>query len=156
MRHDKKVLPDGPIPAKLCFVGEGPGRREVIEGRGFVGPSGDLLWKLAAAYGVDRKDVWVSNASLCFPRDVRLESGTMVKQAQVKKLSIKACKKRLIYELMYVTGNDPGAVIVPIGGLALAALSLRKNAGIYQYRGSVQQINLQQLWEDAQKERPGW
>lgn len=156
LAHDRPVLPDGPIPTKLCFVGEGPGRVEAQEGRGFMGPSGELLWKLADAYGLDRKDVWVTNASLCFPRDVRLQSGTIIKMQQVKKLSIKACRKRLIWELMYVTGNDPSAVIVPIGGLALRALSTRKNAGIFQYRGSLQQINLQQLWDEAQRERPGW
>lgn len=157
--HDTKVLPDGPIPAKICFVGEGPGHNEVIEGRGFVGKSGYVLWTLAAAQGVNREDVWVSNAALCKPRQVTLASGMVVPESTVKDLSVKACRKRLLYELMYVTGNDPNAVIVPIGNLALRSLALstgRKNMGIYKYRGSLLKVDLQAAWEEAQGFRAGW
>lgn len=159
LRGSKLVLPDGPIPARICFVGEGPGANEVIDGRGFVGKSGYILWKLANAMGIDRKDVWVSNSALCRPRDVTLASGFTIKEKQVKELSVKACRKRLLYELLYVTGGDPTAVIVPIGNLALRSLALstgRKNMGIFNYRGSLLEVDLYKAWEEAQTQQAGW
>jgi len=86
-----------------------------------------------------------------------LESGVVIKEKQVKDLSTKACRKRLIYELLQVTGGDPAAVIVPIGALALRALQTsRKNMGIFAYRGAVMEIDLPKLWAEVQKERAGW
>ena len=155
----KKVLPDGPIPAKLCFVGEGPGVVEEIEGRGFVGKSGYILWTLAAAYGAKREDIWTSNAALCRPREIKLATGFTLKEQTVKELSVKACRKRLLYELLYVTQGDPSAVIVPIGNLALRSLALstgRKNMGIYKYRGAVLEVDLQKAWQEAQSFKAGW
>lgn len=40
------VPPDGPVEARYALVGEAPGEHESLEGRGFVGPSGGLLWQL--------------------------------------------------------------------------------------------------------------
>lgn len=156
LQKDRKVLPDGPIPARLCFVGEGPGFRETEQGRGFVGPSGALLWHLAGAYSVSRDDVWVSNTALCAPRDVKLATGFTLRKQQVINLSAAACRKRLIYELLYVTAGDPSAVIVPLGNVALQALTLRKGSRVYAYRGSMQQVDLNALWQDAQHQRAGW
>ncbi len=156
LKNDRKVLPDGPIPAKMCYVGEGPGFNERDEGRGFVGPSGQLLWTLAGAYGIKRENVWVTNSALCMPRDVKLSTGAVLKKLKVIELSSKACRKRLIYELLYVTGNNPNAVIVPLGNIALQALTLRKGARVYAYRGSLQKIDLMTLWNLAQNQQLGW
>jgi DNA polymerase len=38
------VSPDGPNPADIVVCGESPGKAEVAEGMGFVGPSGKVLW----------------------------------------------------------------------------------------------------------------
>lgn len=157
--HDKRVYPCGPIPARMCIVGEGPGRQESEEGVGFVGKSGFVLWKLAEAYGFGRDDVWLSNAALCRPRDVKLTTGMVLKEMQVKDLSVKACRRRLIYELLYVTQGDPTAVIVPVGTLALRSIGLttgRKNMGVMNYRGSVLEIDLHKAWEEAQHYKAGW
>ena len=156
LRGSTMVLPNGPIPTKLCFVGEGPGRSEVAQGQGFVGDSGKVLWKLAAAYGAHRDDIWVTNAALCAPRDVTLTTGAVLPLKQVKDLSVNACRRRLIYELLYVTGGDPTAVIVPIGNLALRALCDRKNATIYKYRGAVMEVDLPKLWQEVSQQQAAW
>jgi DNA polymerase len=44
------------------MVGEQPGDREDIEGRPFVGPAGRLLDQALVAAGIDRGDVYVTNA----------------------------------------------------------------------------------------------
>lgn len=58
------VPPDGPIPAEFAVVGEAPAREELRQGRGFVGPSGRLLWPLMArlAY-LHRTSCYVTNLS---------------------------------------------------------------------------------------------
>src|SRR5262249_2400847 len=47
------VFADGNPQARLMFVGEAPGRDEDIEGLPFVGRSGKLLDRIAAAIGLD-------------------------------------------------------------------------------------------------------
>ena len=121
-----------------------------------MGQSGAILWRLCEAYGYSREQVWVSNAALCAPRDIKLVSGAKLDIEYVKDLSTKACRKRLVYELRWVTQDDPNAVIVAIGKLALRSLGNRKNMSIFNYRGSVMPIDLKQLWTTIQSEKAGW
>ncbi len=53
--------------AKIVFVGEGPGKDEDLQGRPFVGRSGQLLTKLLAGIGIDREDVFITNVVKCRP-----------------------------------------------------------------------------------------
>lgn len=56
------VFGEGPVKARVMFVGEQPGDQEDREGRAFVGPAGQLLNRALAAAGIDRNDVYVTNA----------------------------------------------------------------------------------------------
>ena len=152
LRYKRKVLPDGPIPARIAFVGEGPGHYEERQGRGFVGPSGNLLWDhIGPAIGMRREDVWVSNSALCRPEPVKLSSGAVLPIDTVKELSRLCCHRRLIEELRAVNPE----VIVPLGRLALKSLSGIPNASIYAYRGSRMEIDLHAMAEQLEKERLG-
>ncbi len=44
------------------MIGEQPGDREDLAGRPFVGPAGRVLDKAIAGAGIDRQEVFVSNA----------------------------------------------------------------------------------------------
>ena len=55
------VFADGNPAAPLMLVGEAPGRDEDIEGRPFVGKSGQLLVRILAAIGRDRTSVYIAN-----------------------------------------------------------------------------------------------
>jgi DNA polymerase len=55
------VFADGDPQARLMLVGEAPGRDEDIEGRPFVGRSGQLLDRMLAAIGIDRMSVYIAN-----------------------------------------------------------------------------------------------
>ena len=149
LRWDTKVMPDGYLPAKLCFVGENPGFNETEMGRGFIGRSGELLWAYCNLYGFSRDQVWISNAALCRKRPVKLATGAKLQEEQVKMIAARCCRRRLIGELLAVTQGDPQAVIVPIGNVALQMLSGRKNARVFQYRGSIMKIDLQALWQEV-------
>jgi uracil-DNA glycosylase len=51
----------------LCFVGEGPGADEDLQGFPFVGAAGQLLDKMITAMGIARDDVYVCNIVKCRP-----------------------------------------------------------------------------------------
>lgn len=55
------VFADGAPDARLMLVGEAPGRDEDIQGRPFVGRSGQLLDRMLAAIGLDRTKVYIAN-----------------------------------------------------------------------------------------------
>lgn len=55
------VFADGNPKARIMFVGEAPGREEDIEGRPFVGRSGQLLDRMIAAIGLDRSTAYIAN-----------------------------------------------------------------------------------------------
>jgi DNA polymerase len=56
------VFGEGPLDAKIMFVGEQPGDQEDLAGRPFVGPSGVLFDAALEAAGIDRSTVYVTNA----------------------------------------------------------------------------------------------
>jgi len=63
----KAVPGKGPINAKVMFVGEGPGEKEDLEGRPFVGAAGKLLTELLASVGLERSSVFITNIVKCRP-----------------------------------------------------------------------------------------
>jgi DNA polymerase len=61
MTATRLVFGDGNPQAPLMFVGEAPGREEDLQGLPFVGRSGQLLDRMMAAIGVNRKSAYVAN-----------------------------------------------------------------------------------------------
>jgi uracil-DNA glycosylase len=55
------VFGDGSPSARVMLVGEAPGREEDLEGRPFVGRSGQLLDRMLAAIGLDRASAYIAN-----------------------------------------------------------------------------------------------
>jgi len=85
------VLGMGPEGAvTVAVVGEAPGFQEATVGRPFVGPSGQVLNELLRNNGINRKDVWVTNAVACRPA----QNATPTQEA------IDACHPRLMAELV--------------------------------------------------------
>ncbi|HEY8994287.1 MAG TPA: UdgX family uracil-DNA binding protein [Lacunisphaera sp.] len=56
------VFGEGPKHARIVMIGEQPGDQEDKAGRPFVGPAGRLLDDALVAAGIDRTDVYVTNA----------------------------------------------------------------------------------------------
>lgn len=96
--------------ARLVIVGEAPGAQEVIEGRPFVGKSGDRLDEALVAAGLHRPDVYVTNAVLCRPE------GTPPTPPDD---AVLACHDRLIAE---VSRLGPGKVLA-VGKVAAKSLT---------------------------------
>jgi DNA polymerase len=56
------VVGEGPRTATIFLIGEQPGDQEDKQGRPFVGPAGALLDRALADAGIDRSQVYVTNA----------------------------------------------------------------------------------------------
>ena len=56
------VFGEGPLDARILFVGEQPGDQEDLAGRPFVGPAGQLFDRALADAGVERAATYVTNA----------------------------------------------------------------------------------------------
>jgi len=57
----KIIPPEGPKTARIAIVGQNPGKREVLVGRPFVGPSGQFLNALLSKAGISRQDCYITN-----------------------------------------------------------------------------------------------
>jgi probable DNA metabolism protein len=56
------VFGEGPLDAKIIFVGEQPGDQEDLAGRPFIGPAGQLFDAALEKAGIDRSTTYVTNA----------------------------------------------------------------------------------------------
>ena len=56
------VFGEGPLDATIMFVGEQPGDQEDLAGRPFVGPAGAVFDAALEQAGIDRSQVYVTNA----------------------------------------------------------------------------------------------
>ncbi len=63
----KVVFGEGAEDARLMLVGEAPGRKEDLEGRPFVGRSGELLTKMLRAISIERQEVFITSVVKCRP-----------------------------------------------------------------------------------------
>ena len=106
---------EGAAHARIMLIGEQPGDQEDLAGRPFVGPAGKLLDKALAEAGVDRKQVYVTNAVKhfsWFPRGKRRMHKTPTQQ------EVAACLDWLRQELRLVKPS----IIVCLGATAAKAL----------------------------------
>jgi DNA polymerase len=60
--ENQAVMGEGLKAATLMVVGEQPGDQEDLAGKPFVGPSGQLLDRYLVEAGIDRRQVYVTNA----------------------------------------------------------------------------------------------
>ncbi|HEX8300841.1 UdgX family uracil-DNA binding protein [Sphingomonas sp.] len=62
-RHaSQTVFGEGPVDARMMFVGEQPGDQEDLAGHPFVGPAGQMFNRAIAEAGIERAGVYVTNA----------------------------------------------------------------------------------------------
>lgn len=115
-RHATQAVPgEGPVSARMMLVGEQPGDQEDVAGRPFVGPAGQLLDRALSAAGIDRSEVYVTNAVKHFKYELRGKRRLHKKPAD---LEIAAC--HAWYESEVATVQP--ALIVALGATAVRAV----------------------------------
>ncbi len=107
----RTVFGEGPQTARLMLVGEQPGDLEDLEGRPFTGPAGRLLDTLLAEVGLDRGQLYVTNAVKHFKHTTRGKRRIHVRPNPAEVL---ACRGWLDAEIEAIRP----AVIVCLGSTA--------------------------------------
>lgn len=118
-RGTQTVFGEGPAKTRIVLVGEQPGDQEDLTGRPFVGPAGALLDKSLVAAGLDRGQVYLTNAVKHFKWEQR---GKRRLHARPSAYQIEACKPWLEAELAAIEPQ----VLVVLGSVAAQALLGRK------------------------------
>jgi uracil-DNA glycosylase family protein len=121
------VFGQGPRAASLVLVGEQPGDQEDRQGAPFVGPAGRVLWRCIAEAGLDRDDVYVTNAVKHFKHTDR---GKRRLHKKPNTAEIEACHPWIEAELRTVRAR----AIVALGTTAARSL-LGSNVAIGGSRG---------------------
>jgi len=103
------VFGEGNPNAKLMFIGEAPGREEDLQGKPFVGRSGEVLTKMIEnVLNLNRKDVYIANIIKCRPpqnRDPELSEvesckGYILKQIEIIKPQIIVTLGRIAFRYL--------------------------------------------------------
>lgn len=109
------VFGEGKERARLVMIGEQPGDQEDLDGHPFVGPAGQLLDRALKDAGIDREQVYVTNAVKHFKWTPR---GKRRIHEKPRASEIAACHPWLIGELELV---QPEAVVC-LGATAAQSL----------------------------------
>ena len=114
-RGTQTVFGEGRSKARVMLVGEQPGDQEDIQGRPFVGPAGKILDKALEEAGINRDEVYVTNAVKHFKWEPR---GKRRIHKKPNSMEIAACKPWIEAEIDVIKPD----VIVCLGATAAQAL----------------------------------
>jgi uracil-DNA glycosylase len=128
------VFGDGSERAKMMLIGEQPGDQEDLKGIPFSGPAGQLLDRGLVDAGIDREEVYVTNAVKHFKW---LPRGKRRLHQKPNGREITACRPWLIAELEAIQPR----VLVCLGATAARAV-LGKITKISEHRGELLESEL--------------
>lgn len=123
------VFGAGAAHAKVLFVGEQPGDQEDIQGKPFVGPAGKLLDAALEEAGIDRNEIYVTNAVKHFKWEPR---GKRRIHKKPNAAEIAACRPWLEAEIVALKPQ----VVVCLGATAAQSL-LGRDFRLTQHRGEL-------------------
>lgn len=102
------VFGEGNPDADILFIGEAPGKDEDLQGKPFVGRSGQLLNRALTLVGIKRADVYITNIVKCRPPNNRaplpIEASTCMNLFLLNQ--IKIIRPRIICTLGSVALNN--------------------------------------------------
>jgi uracil-DNA glycosylase family protein len=131
------VFGEGPADARVMLVGEQPGDQEDLQGEPFVGPAGKVLDEALEEAGLDRGNVYVTNAVKHFRWEPRGKRRIHKKPGMAH---IKACRPWLEAEINAVRAN----AIVLLGATAASSV-LGPRFRLSEHRGEFVETNLDAL-----------
>jgi len=131
-RMDKPLYSEGPLGAKICFIGEAPGADEVREQRPFVGSAGRLSDRILVRSGLNRQDCRFENVIQERPPDNDISYFINISK---KTPVISLQGQRYIEELIERLATCRANVFVPFGNVPLFVLTGLKD--ITKRRGSI-------------------
>lgn len=109
------VFGEGSNTARLMLIGEQPGNDEDLGGRPFIGPAGEILDAAVEQAGINRRDIYITNAVKHFRF---VPQGNFRRHVSPARSHVNACKPWLDAEIDTVKPR----IIVCLGNTAAKAL----------------------------------
>jgi probable DNA metabolism protein len=134
----RTVFGEGPAAAELMLVGEQPGDEEDLQGRPFVGPAGRVLNEALERAGIERSDVYVTNAVKHFKFMPR---GKRRLHQRPRAGEVISCRAWLDAELRAIKPR----VIVCLGNTAAQSF-LGNRFNLQRYRGHAFRTPWAEVW----------
>jgi uracil-DNA glycosylase len=135
-KNAQTVFGEGPLRAKIVFVGEQPGDQEDLAGHPFVGPAGKVLDEALHQAGIDRSEVYLTNVVKHFKWSPAPRGKRRIHK-KPRPSEINACRPWLDAELQSVKPE----VLVCLGATAAQAL-LGRDFSVTRQRGQLVESTL--------------
>lgn len=135
---------DGLFGAEIAVIAEAPGERERILKMPLTGSSGKYLWDNLRKYGINRREVYISNV---IKRQL-LSVGTAREKEKIGHGEVSHYTSILLWELNQLPNLK---YIICLGNYALQAIT--GLVGITNYRGSVFDTQLSTAFDNPKKGR---
>ncbi|HEY0565520.1 MAG TPA: UdgX family uracil-DNA binding protein [Terriglobales bacterium] len=125
------VFGEGPQHARIVLIGEQPGDSEDRSGRPFVGPAGEVLMRALREAGVERDDIYVTNAVKHFAHTPR---GKQRIHRTPRLSEVVACRPWLDAEIAAIQPR-----LLVCAGATAAASAIRPHFSVTKGRGRIEQ-----------------
>ena len=145
-RATATVFGEGKAAAAMVLVGEAPGDQEDKQGRPFVGPAGRVLDRALDEAGIDRAEVYLTNAVKHFKWT---ERGKRRIHQRPNRTEIKACRFWLDAELGVIRPR----LVVLLGAVAGEAV-FGPGFRVSEYKGKVEEAAVGE-WRGQAPGMPG-
>lgn len=133
---DKEFVPgEGNEDAHLVLVGEAPGKDEVKLSRPFVGMAGKNLDEFLSIIGVERQDIYITNAIKYRLSKVNSETGRVSNRPATTD-EIKSSREYLLKEIDLIKPS----IIVTLGNVPLRSVTGSQSDGIGAVHGKIKPI----------------
>lgn len=115
----------------IMIVGEAPGKTEDLQGKGFIGTAGEILWKELGKHGLNRMKFHITNCVKCYPSKTKTPT----------KIHIQKCLPWLQEEMETIDCR----LILALGNTAIMAF-LDELGGITKKNGNTEWLDKWKCW----------
>lgn len=131
------VLGDGNVDAELILIGEAPGKDEVRLAKPFVGMAGKNLSEFIELLGVEREEIYITNAIKYRLSELNPKTNRMVNRPATKD-EIKSSRKYLWQEIEIINPR----YIITLGNVPLKSVTDSPDASVGKLHGAINEIKI--------------
>lgn len=131
------VCGEGNAEAALMLIGEAPGKEEVRQGRPFVGQAGKNLDEFLDMLGIERRDIYITNAVKFRPVKVKPDTGRVSNRTPSREETA-LCAGWLFEEIAVIKPR----LVVTLGNTPLRVVSDDRKSVIGSMHGRIHRLSI--------------